>query len=1027
MKAKKMIVPILMGVLMTFAILPMTAGKAYAEDYGLHVGCITVTDANNNVLEDDPVNDGKVSFTPAEGGNPATLTLSGAEITWEPFSIESYIPDLTIEVNGENKLSGWDVGIYSTQNLTITGNGSLQVEGSKSGIRSEGGVTIKDATVTATATGNDAGIYAKGEVKIEGSSKVQAKGENAIRSNDKIILGGHAITDPEGGKVSNDGKYIATQNGDPATSVTIERVVKMNGDGTEGSPYQIKTYEDLKEFASIVNGEHHLKAPQNRAACGKLMNDITCDDKKWVPIGNANSPYIGHFDGDQNEIRYLSNEETGAEKEGQGLFGEIGAGGVENVSIVGGIIEGKNYVGAVVGHNTGGEITNCYNAGAVSGTGNYVGGMAGFNSDDITNCCNTGAVSGTGDNVGGMVGRNNNGRITDCYNMGAVSGTGNNVGGMAGYISGDEISNSYNTGAVSGSNYVGGLTGTNVGNITNCYNTGAVSGSNNVGGVSGRGSGIISSCYYDKTFSIVSKAVGSYDDTGNVKGLTTSQMTGTDAIGKDNMAFEYTGSSPWLVKGDGPGQNGVYYWYYPHLKGFAYDMSSFAANWPAKVIVDADWKESASYMYNASAQKPTVTGITVSQKPVEVPEGKTAEYSRRTDGGWEALSSAPTDPGTYKMTVKDGGKVIDVIVFIILNDTDYKVYYYKQTGEDSGSGEPTWSTDNVEPIAAGTYKAVVTHTDGTVLLEKEFQIKQAPLTITANDQTLTYNGQTQGEGDTTYEDAAQIAEKVTTSGLKGSDKLTKIDVFSQGKEVGEYPITLSGAAIGNATANYAITYVNGKLTITKAKPKPKPQPKPQPKTNKAAAKTALDAGVVAKSSGSKVTASWGAVKGASSYVIYANYCDQKECKKIKTVSGKTTSFDITKLNGKKFNPKKNLKFYVVAYKTVKGKKVKLAQSILAHAPGSKNSKRTNVTGVKVKKAAFTLKKGKTAKIKAKLILQKKGKKPLKHEAKFRYASSNKKVAKVSKKGKITAVGKGKCTVYVYAVSGVSKKIKVTVK
>ena len=51
----------------------------------------------------------------------------------------------------------------------------------------------------------------------------------------------------------------------------------------------------------------------------------------------------------------------------------------------------------------------------------------------------------------------------------------------------------------------------------------------------------------------------------------------------------------------------------------------------------------------------------------------------------------------------------------------------------------------------------------------------------------------------------------------------------------------------------------------------------------------------------------------------------------------------------------------------------------------------------------------------------------KHEAKFRYATSNKKVAKVNKKGKITAVGKGKCNVYVYAVSGVSKKIKVTVK
>jgi uncharacterized repeat protein (TIGR02543 family) len=196
---------------------------------------------------------------------------------------------------------------------------------------------------------------------------------------------------------------------------------------------------------------------------------------------------------------------------------------------------------------------------------------------------------------------------------------------------------------------------------------------------------------------------------------------------------------------------------------------------------------------------------------------------------------------------------------------------------------------------------------------------------------------------------------------------------------------------------------------------------------KKAAKIALDAGTKAISSGNKVTASRGAVKGANSYVIYANYCGKEKCRKFKTVSGKTTSFVFTKLNGRKFNQKKNLKFYVVAYKTVKGKKVKLARSIMAHAPGSKNSRYTNVTGVKVRKAAFTLKKGKTARIKAKLVLQKKNKKPLKHEAEFRFATSNAKVAKVSKKGKITAVGKGKCTVYVYAISGVSKKIKVTVR
>ena len=231
-------------------------------------------------------------------------------------------------------------------------------------------------------------------------------------------------------------------------------------------------------------------------------------------------------------------------------------------------------------------------------------------------------------------------------------------------------------------------------------------------------------------------------------------------------------------------------------------------------------------------------------------------------------------------------------------------------------------------------------------------------------------------------------------------------------------------------ATYKATYTAKKKPAQpqpKPQPKPDPKPTPQPKINKAAAKIALDAGLKAYSSEDKVTASWGAVKGARSYEVYASYCDRKEYSKVRTVSGKITSIDITKLAGRKLNTKKNLKLYVVAYKTVKGKKVKVAKSILVHAPGSRNSKRTNVTAVKVKKDKYTLKEGQTRRIKAKRVLQDPDKKPLKHTSKFRYASSNTKVAKVSKKGKITAVGKGKCTIYVYSVSGNAKKIKVTVK
>ena len=50
-----------------------------------------------------------------------------------------------------------------------------------------------------------------------------------------------------------------------------------------------------------------------------------------------------------------------------------------------------------------------------------------------------------------------------------------------------------------------------------------------------------------------------------------------------------------------------------------------------------------------------------------------------------------------------------------------------------------------------------------------------------------------------------------------------------------------------------------------------------------------------------------------------------------------------------------------------------------------------------------------------------------HGPKIRYLSTNKKVATVTKKGKIKAKAKGKCTIIVYAHNGANKKVKVTVK
>ncbi len=174
------------------------------------------------------------------------------------------------------------------------------------------------------------------------------------------------------------------------------------------------------------------------------------------------------------------------------------------------------------------------------------------------------------------------------------------------------------------------------------------------------------------------------------------------------------------------------------------------------------------------------------------------------------------------------------------------------------------------------------------------------------------------------------------------------------------------------------------------------------------------------------TIAWKKAPEAKRYVIYAAYCGKNKYKKIKTVKGNITSFKLTKLSGRKINTKKNLKVYIVAQKKANGKWVKLFKTPTFHTAG-KNSKYTNVKKIKVKKAKFNLKQGNTAKIKASLVLENKKKKPINHVKKLRYMSTNTAVVKVTKSGKLKAVGKGTATVYVYSNNGTAKAIKVTVK
>ena len=181
---------------------------------------------------------------------------------------------------------------------------------------------------------------------------------------------------------------------------------------------------------------------------------------------------------------------------------------------------------------------------------------------------------------------------------------------------------------------------------------------------------------------------------------------------------------------------------------------------------------------------------------------------------------------------------------------------------------------------------------------------------------------------------------------------------------------------------------------------------------------------------SGLTIAWSKVTGAKGYEVWAAPCNtakkKTSFKKVATIKGnKTNKWSDTGL--KKHTA---YKFRVKAYTVKDGKKryIKVSPSLHAFTTGG-NKKYTNAKSVKVNKTAVTVKKGKAAKIKASVIKLKKSKKLVSkaHAAKLRYLSTNKKVARVTKAGRIKGVGKGTCKVYVYAHNGVYKAVKVTVK
>ena len=387
----------------------------------------------------------------------------------------------------------------------------------------------------------------------------------------------------------------------------------------------------------------------------------------------------------------------------------------------------------------------------------------------------------------------------------------------------------------------------------------------------------------------------------------------------------------------------------------------------------------------------------------------------------KASTSSPSYPGTPSYPVTDVtlsqdkadltkvGETLQLTATVKPSYADNKTITWKSSDEKVATVD---KDGKVTAVANGTATITATSADGEHSATADITVKIAPekLTLTAENKTLTKVG-----------DTLQITAKIEPDNAydkliwKSSDeRVTTVDV--DGKVT----------AAGNGKAIITATTEDGKLsesvTITVKIPE-------KPAVNAITGYGNLKARSVTQTNNS-IKVEWSRLSGADGYIVYGSQCNGNgkayKYKKLATITnGKTRTWTHTKLKKATY-----YKYIVKAYKLVDGKKVITDISVSVHAVTKGGNygvaKAVSVTKIGNKKnvTEVILKKGKTAQITAAEV--KKDKK-IKHHRKLCYESSNPNVATVTAKGMIKAIGKGSCTVWVYAQNGVYKAITVTVK
>jgi len=259
-----------------------------------------------------------------------------------------------------------------------------------------------------------------------------------------------------------------------------------SGNGTQGSPFIIRTVAQLNAFADSVNNGETYAGRHIR-----LGSNIDLRNVHWASIGfycalGGTRSFNGSFDGAGFTIFHMG-AGNDARRPASSLFGALNGATIDNVCLQFVNITGGANVGGLAGFTMGTTVKNSRVSGAVSGhsaVGGVVGSaLGGF----MENNHFSGTVTGVS-GVGGLIGAVDRVSIRSSKVTGNVDGVTDVGGFVGGMLDGVVISSVVNMVTVNGERNVGGFIGNVVdsGRVERSTFNGQVRGNSNVGGIVGR-------------------------------------------------------------------------------------------------------------------------------------------------------------------------------------------------------------------------------------------------------------------------------------------------------------------------------------------------------------------------------------------------------------------------------------------------------------------------------------------------------------------------------------------------------------